>query len=159
VLRRLAAVVEVDMHPTTTRNLMRALEREAVAAARMTAYARRADQDGDPDAAQTLRAIARSDLDDAADMAELLGWVGSLHENVLACVVGDATTPCLDYATLAGEARKAGDEPQQSCFGGSPPTRRRPRSGSSPWPVAARRERRTVTCTNRDLSRPDTSNR
>jgi rubrerythrin len=108
--------VEVDMHPTTTRNLLRALEREAVAAARMTAYARSADQDGDPDAARTLRAIARFDLDHAADMAEHLGWVGNLHENVLASVIGDATTQGLDYATLAGEAQRAGDDAAAELF-------------------------------------------
>jgi rubrerythrin len=103
------AVTEVTMHPNTQRNLARALEREAVAAARLTAYSERALRDGDPDAARTLRAIAHMDLQHAAEMAELLGWVGSLHENVLASVVGDATTHGLNYATLAGDARAAGD--------------------------------------------------
>jgi rubrerythrin len=104
------------MHPTTERNLKRALEREAVAAARLTAYANRAEQEGDPDAAGTLRAIARLDLEHAAGMAELLGWVGSLHENVLASVVGDATTHGLEYATLAGEARTVGDTKAAELF-------------------------------------------
>lgn len=97
------------MHPTTKRNLTHALEREALAAARMTAYARRAERDRDPGAAQTMHAIAKSDIGHAADMADLLGMVGTLHENVLASVIGDATTHGLSYVTLAGEARKAGD--------------------------------------------------
>jgi rubrerythrin len=97
------------MHPTTKRNLTRALEREAVAAARLIAYAKGADADQDPEAARTLRAIARMDLSHAAEMAELLGWVGSLQENVLDSVVGDAPTHGLNYATFAADARHVGD--------------------------------------------------
>jgi rubrerythrin len=110
------AVTEVTMHPTTRRNLLRALEREAVAATRLTAYADRADRDGDPDAARTLRAIAQMDLEHAVEMAELLGWVGTVQENVLASVIGDATTHGLNYATLAGEARTAGDHAAADLF-------------------------------------------
>ncbi len=104
------------MHPTTKRNLTRALEREAVAAARMAAYARRAERDGDTDAAQTMHAIAKSDIGHAADIADLLGLVGTLHENVLASVIGDATAHGLNYATLAGEARTVGDQHAAELF-------------------------------------------
>lgn len=104
------------MHPTTRRNLTRALEREAVAAARLTAYSQRAERDGDMDAERALRAIAQLDLRHAADMAELLGWVGSLQENVLASVIGDATTHGLNYATLAAQARNVGDHEPAELF-------------------------------------------
>jgi rubrerythrin len=104
------------MHPTTRQNLMRALEREAVSAARLTAYANRAERDGDPGAAETLRAIARWDLGHAAEMIEELGWVGRVRDNVLASVVGDATVHGLNYATLAAEARNAGDRQAAELF-------------------------------------------
>ena len=104
------------MHPITRRNMIRALEREAVAAARLTAYALQADRDHDSDSARTLRAIAEMDLEHAADMVQRLGWVGSLRENVLASVIGDATTQGLNYVTLAGEARKVGDHQAAELF-------------------------------------------
>lgn len=104
------------MHPATRRNLTRALEREAGSAARMTAYARRAERDGNLDAAQTMHAIAKLDISHAVAIAELLGLVGSLRDNVLSAVMGDVTTHGLTYATLASEARKAGDREAAEVF-------------------------------------------
>src|SRR3954453_11984924 len=115
------ATTEVNMHPTTRRNLVRAFEREAVAAARMTAYARRAERDGDPGAARTLRGVGATDLGHAIGVAEALGWVGTIRENVLASVIGDATSQGLSYATLAGEATEAGAGPGGGAFPRPPP--------------------------------------
>lgn len=97
------------MHPTTRQNLLRVLERQALSVARLTAYADRADRDGDRDAAHVLRAIAEMDLGHATEILEHLGWVRSLRENVLASVVGDSTRHGLDLANLEAEARQAGD--------------------------------------------------
>lgn len=97
------------MHPTTKQNLLRVLEREALSAARLTAFADRAERDGDRDAAHVLRAIARMDLRHATEILEQLGWVRTLPENVLASVVGDSTRYGLDYATFEADARQAGD--------------------------------------------------
>ena len=85
-------------------------------AARMTAYARRAERDGNLDAAQTMHAIAKLDISHAVAIAELLGLVGSLRDNVLSAVMGDATTHGLTYPTLASEARKAGDREAAELF-------------------------------------------
>lgn len=63
-----------------------------------------------------MHAIAKSDIGHAADMADLLGLVGTLHENVLASAIGDATTHGLSYATLAREARTAGDREAAKLF-------------------------------------------
>jgi rubrerythrin len=56
------------------------------------------------------------DREHAVEMAELLGWVGTVQENVLASVIGDATTHGINYATLAGEARAAGDHAAADLF-------------------------------------------
>lgn len=97
------------MHPVTSRNLWRILEREAMTVARMTAYADQSEREGDRDAAHRFRAIAAMDLARATEILGILGWVGTWRENLLASVVGDVTSHALDYATLASEADEAGD--------------------------------------------------
>lgn len=97
------------MHPSTRRNLRRTLEREAVAVARLTAYADRAERDGHREASHLFRAIAAMDLTHAAEIVEALDWVGTPRENILASVIGDATSHSVGYATLAYDAQMAGD--------------------------------------------------
>ena len=104
------------MHPLTRRNLLDALRDEALSAARLQAYAGRAEAEGRPDAARTFRQLAAVDTGHARDILDLLGWVSELRGNVLAQLLGDSTVHGLRYPRSAADARRAGDRTAARLF-------------------------------------------
>lgn len=99
------------MEPTTRTHLEAALAGEALAALRYHLYAERAEEEGFRGIAALFEEIgAQERREHFAEIAELLGLVGSTRENIEQAIAGEVTEHHQLYPEYAAEAHRAGDE-------------------------------------------------
>lgn len=99
------------METRTRINLEVSLAGEALAALRYILFAERAEAEGEPEVATLFRTISRQErTEHFAEIAELLGLVGSTERNLETAISGEVAEHHRLYPTYAAEARHAGDE-------------------------------------------------
>ena len=105
------------MDPRTRLHLEAALTGEALAALRYNLFAERAEVEGRPEVATLFRTIGRQERSEHfAEIAELLGLVGTTRQNLEMAISGEVVEHHRLYPTYAAEARHAGDEPAAERF-------------------------------------------
>ena len=99
------------MDARTRTHLEAALAGEALAALRYHLFAQRAEEEGFNGIAALFEEIgAQERREHFAEVAELLGLVGSTRENLEMALGGEVTEHHRLYPAYAGEAHRAGDE-------------------------------------------------
>ena len=99
------------MEAITRRHLESALGGEALASLRYLLFADRARREGRTDVADLFEEIAAEERrEHFAEIAELLGLVGTTQQNLEMALAGEVTEHRRTYPEYAGAARRAGDE-------------------------------------------------
>lgn len=99
------------MESTTRSHLEAALAGEAMAALRYHLFAERAEEEGFRGIAALFEEIGSQERrEHFAEIAELLGLVGTTRENLEMALAGEVSEHHKVYPTYASEAHRAGDE-------------------------------------------------
>ena len=101
---------------STTDNLKTAFAGESQANRRYLAFAKKADEDGFPQAARLFRAAAAAETVHALSHLRVLGEVKSTAENLLAAVNGENYEATTMYPDFLKEAETAGERKAINTF-------------------------------------------
>lgn len=101
---------------STTENLKAAFAGESQANRKYTAFARKADEEGYPQAAKLFRAAAEAETVHALKHLEVLGEVGTTADNLKAAIIGETHEFERMYPDFIAEAVRDGDKRAEISF-------------------------------------------
>ena len=101
---------------STTKNLKAAFAGESQANRKYTAFARKADEEGYPQAAKLFRAAAEAETVHALKHLEVLGEVGTTMDNLKEAIIGETYEFERMYPDFIAEAKEDGNMRAQMSF-------------------------------------------
>jgi len=101
---------------STTENLKAAFAGESQANRKYTAFARKADEEGYPQAAKLFRAAAEAETVHALKHLEVLGEVGTTMDNLKEAIIGETYEFERMYPDFIAEAKEDGNMRAQMSF-------------------------------------------
>jgi Rubrerythrin len=109
--------MEATMNTETRENVLAAMHGEAFAYARYTLFAAAARDVGDQKLAATLEGIASVELHEHfAELAELIGFVGSDADNLATAIQEESAEVEETYRAFAEQARAVGEQAAAARF-------------------------------------------